>query len=268
MFGGRIWRFDIWNGRSRDRLVTGGVFASLGTAEPLPSTPPVSEARRFFAAPDVALIQPRGKNAWFNLAIGSGDVAAVASVTNRFYSLRDPEPFVPKTQAEYDAVAPVLDADLTDITAGGVAVPENSPGWKLTLPSAGEGVLAESLTVNGAVLFTTHASAAGSACGADAANRIYALQVDSGAAALDLNHDTQVTDADRSATLDEQGIPPSVRIELPIATTPGESSPPAPGSPPVAASHAPRCLVGAELLSQCVPFDAVLRTFWKRTSVN
>jgi hypothetical protein len=117
-------------------------------------------------------------------------------------------------------------------------------------------------------MFTTHASVDGSACGADATNRVYAMRVDSGAAAFDFNHDAQVNDADRSATLQEQGIPPGVRIELPIATEPGEPPPPTSGSPPAAASHAPRCLVGVELLSQCVPFDALLRTFWKRTTVN
>ncbi len=33
--GGRVWRFDIWNGRARNQLVTGGVFASLGDADSL-----------------------------------------------------------------------------------------------------------------------------------------------------------------------------------------------------------------------------------------
>jgi hypothetical protein len=168
----------------------------------------------------------------------------------------------------------VLDADLIDITAGGVRVPDDSPGWKLDLPSAREGVLTEALTANGIVMFTTHAPGAvvdGSACETGEMNRVYAVSVDSGAAALDLNHDAQVTADDRSAVLEQQGVAPGVRIELPLpgVDAPGSPPPVTPGTPPgVTASQAPRCLVGVELLTRCVSLDAVLRTFWKRTSVN
>jgi type IV pilus assembly protein PilY1 len=284
--GGRIWRFDIWNGRARDQLVTGGMFASLGTAEPLPTPPAPSDARRFFVAPDVVLMQPRGKSAWYNLAIGSGDGDDVhaANVLNRFYSLRDRQPFATRSQADYDSVAPLLDADLTDITVSASSIPDESPGWKMDLISAdaasGEAVLAESITANGTVMFTTHtpgASAIGSVCATDGSNRVYAIRIDTGAAALDLNDDAKVTDADRSAELEQKGIPPGVRIELsqpPGQGTPPDTPPPAspappgtPGSPP-ASSRAPRCLVGTELLNRCVPLDTVLRTFWKRKLVD
>jgi type IV pilus assembly protein PilY1 len=273
--GGRVWRFDVWNGHARDGLVTGGVFANLGAAEPLPTAPASSDARRFFVAPDVALMRPRGQNPWYNLAIGSGDGDDVRAtgVRNRFYSLRDRDPFVMHSQAEYDSASPVLDADLPDITAG--APSGDAPGWKLDLPS-GEAVLAEPVTANGVVMFTTHQAGAtpdGSLCASDAdTNRVYALRVDTGAAALDLNGDAKVTDADRSATLEQKGIPPAVRIELALPGQGESSGPPGPGAPdttpPGAPARAPRCLVGAELLNQCVPLDAVLRTFWKRTSVN
>jgi type IV pilus assembly protein PilY1 len=275
--GGRVWRFDIWNGHARDRLVTGGVFANLGAAEPLPTTPTSSDARRFFVAPDVALMQPPGQNPWYNLAIGSGDGDDVRAtgVRNRFYSLRDRDPFVMHSQAEYDSALPVLDADLPDVTSG---VPrDDAPGWKLDLAS-GEAVLAEPVTASGVVMFTTHQAGAapdGSLCASDAdTNRVYALRVDTGAAALDLDGDARVTDADRSAVLEQKGIPPEVRVELGL---PGQRESaglpaPEPGAPDTAPAdapaRAPRCLVGAELLKQCVPLDAVLRTFWKRTSVN
>jgi len=282
--GGRVWRFDIWNGRERGRLVTGGVFASLGAADSLAATPasgaapgplPTSpDARRFFTAPDVALMQSRGQSAWYNLAIGSGEGAngGATTVRNRFYSVRDRDPFVKRSQADYDAAAPVLDADLTPITATSSGVPEDAPGWKLDLGPR-EQVLAEPVTANGVVMFTTHeagASVDGSLCGSNETNRVYALRVESAAAALDLNGDLQLTDADRSAVLEQKGIASGVRIEAPGLQQgePNDPAPGAPGLPDAPPAAAPTCLVGAELLTHCVPLDTVLRTFWKRTSVN
>jgi type IV pilus assembly protein PilY1 len=305
--GGRVWRFDIWNGRARNQLVTGGVFASLGAADslavpaaaptpapaptptptptsmPVPTPGPVPtspDARRFFTAPDVALMQPRGQTTWYNLAIGSGDGDDIraTSVRNRFYSLRDRDPFAKRSQADYDAASPVLDADLTPITAGTSGMPEGSPGWKLDLGSR-EQVLAEPVTANGVVMFTTHepgASLDSSVCASNDTNRVYALRVESAAAAIDLNGDLEVTDADRSAVLEQNGVAPGVRIETPgpkqgapSEPSGGTPAPGAPAAPPATVpSAAPTCLVGAELLTQCVPLDTVLRTFWKRTSAD
>lgn len=298
--GGRVWRFDVWNGRARGELVTGGVFASLGAngslaapsaaaspeapppgASPPPAAPGTpSAARRFFTAPDVALIQPRGQNPWFNLALGSGDADDPRAVgaPNRFYSLRDRDPFARHSQAQYAATAPILDADLTLVTSMASEVPDDSPGWKLDL-AAGEQVLAESVTANGVVMFTTHepgASVEGSLCASDGdTNRVYALRVESAAAALDLNKDARVTDEDRSVVLEQKGVAPGVRIELPGPEEGGPAAPlpavptnPAPGTPGAPTASAPKCLVGAELLDQCVPLHTVLRTFWKRTTAN
>jgi type IV pilus assembly protein PilY1 len=310
--GGRVWRFDVWNGRARGELVTGGVFANLGAKDALPPPPPPpptptptptpppatgtaptpaptaaptpSEARRFFTAPDVALMQPRGKNPWYNLAIGSGDADSARTVNarNRFYSLRDRDPFMKRSQAEYDAASPVLDADLTPVTSAASGVPDDSPGWKLDL-AAGEQVLTEPVTANGVVMFTTHepgASVEGSLCASHDTNRVYALRVESAAAALDLNKDARVTDADRSAVLEQKAVAPGVRIELPgtgqggpavpLPGTPANPPPGTPGTPgaPAASTTAPKCLIGAELLNTCVQLDTVLRTFWKRTTAN
>ena len=64
------------------------------------------------------------------------------------------------------------------------------------------------------------------------------------------------------------GVP---RIEW---TLPGDSSG-QPGDPGEGGSGEPgdaqpstRCYVGTELLRTCVPFDTLLRIFWKRESVN
>ena len=279
--GGRVWRFDIWNGRARDELVTGGVIASLGISEPLPVPPLPSDARRFFNAPDAALFESRGGNAWYNLAIGSGSGSAEDAslvVQNRFYSVRDRVPFAKRPQADYDAAKPVFDADLTDVTSSSpeASMPDDSPGWKLDL-TLNSSVLAESLTASGVVLFTTYQPAPG-VDGAECAsgiNRVYAVRVDSAAAALDLNGDMQITASDRSASLDQTGVAVEPRIELamPAPRTPGSPSTPGgsgvPGVPGSdSAPTSARCLIGAEVMTQCVPLDTVIRTYWKRMSVN
>ncbi|MEJ1966736.1 MAG: hypothetical protein WDO56_36405 [Gammaproteobacteria bacterium] len=279
--GGRVWRFDVWNGKGRDELVTGGMIASLGIAEPLPAPAASSSAsaRRFFNAPDATLMAPRGENAWYNLSIGSGDGDDVLStvVRNRFYSLRDREPFAKRSEASYDSATPVFDADLTDITASplGTRISDASPGWKLDLDGA---VLAESLTANGVVLFTVYrpeAGVDGAGCDADGTNRVFAVKVDSGDAALDLNGDSQITQADRSAALRQRGIAVEPRIDLSIVPPRTPGTPATPGNPDAPggsgndfASTTARCFIGAELMNQCVPLDTVLRTYWKRMSVN
>jgi type IV pilus assembly protein PilY1 len=282
--GGRIWRFDIWNGRGRDELVTGGVFASLGAAPPLREPAAASDAREFFNAPDVALMQPRGESPWYNIAIGSGHGgnARATTVNDRFYSLRDREPFVKRAQAAYDSAQPLYDGDLTEIAAASpsVSLPGGSSGWKLSLvlngESSGEKVLSESLTANGVVLFTTWqpAVAGGEACEANGTNRVYAVRVQDGAAALDLNEDSKVTAEDLYSTLAQDAVVGRPRIEIvrpggrPGAADdprePGGSDEPDDNGPP----GGTRCYAGTEQLGRCVPLDTVIRTFWKRTSVN
>jgi len=260
--GGRVWRFDIWNGRGRSQLVTGGVFAMLGET--------ATDARRFFNAPDVALIQRRGNPPYYNLAIGSGDRAHPFDITvhDRFYSLRDRNPFSPLTQGEYDALAPLLDADLSDITdsLGGSAVAAAAPGWAVDLRLnggwSGEKVLAEAVTVNGVILFPTYRPLLAAACSGE--NRVYALNVDQGDPVLDMNDDGQITNSDASTPLTQTGIAGEVKLTLPA---PNNSAPAQPGEPAPAEPHT-ACKVGEEALRVCVTTESLLRTFWRRDSTN
>lgn len=205
--GGQVWRFDIWNGRDRSDLVTGGVLANLGAAQPRPTPATAADARKFFNAPNVAFVQPRDGNAYYNLAIGSGDGgnATAAPAKDRFYSIRDRQPLTKRAQSEYNALQPLLDSDLFDITTTpvGFRVPDYALGWRLDLAS-GEKVLTESLTARGVILFTTfEAAASGETTGpaAKGSHRVYAVRADNGMAALDLNRDLVVTPEDRSALL-------------------------------------------------------------------
>ena len=250
--GGRIWRFDVWNGRSRADVVTGGIFAAL-------SGPDSANARRFFNAPDVTLMHSRDGKTFLNIAIGSGDAVnpGAVSVQDRFYSLRDNEPFVKRTQAAYDSAPPIKDADLTG----------SSSGWKLELDANGEKVLTDSLTVQGVVMFTTHSGD----CDEGGANRIHYVWLDDGKAVLDLNDNGKVTDEDRSLPLTQTGIADGPRIELlpPLGPRQPGVPPSEPADPGEAGQAAgTRCLVGTEVLAHCVPIGTVLRTYWKRTSIN
>jgi type IV pilus assembly protein PilY1 len=210
--GGQVWRFDIWNGRDRSQLVTGGVLANLGAAEPRPTPATAADGRAFFNAPDVVLIRPRGGNAYYNIAIGSGDVGgatAAVAVTDRFYSIRDRQPFTRREQSEYNALQPMLDSNLIDITnsAVGFRVPEYALGWRLDL-TAGEKVVSESLTANGVILFTTFKAPApgdNADCPPNCGERVYAVRADDGTAAIDLNRDLVITPEDRSSLLAAPG---------------------------------------------------------------
>jgi type IV pilus assembly protein PilY1 len=262
--GGQVWRFDIWNGRTRSALVTGGVLASLSSAD---------AARRFFNGPDVALIQPDIGDPYYNIAIGSGDVTAAAAVANhdRFYSLRDRSAFTAFSQAEYETLVPILDAALVDISTLGnnSRIPPDAPGWKLDLQAAtgagGERVVGESVTADGVVLFTTFRAGA-TGCAADGSSRVYALKVETGEAALDLNDDGEVTPTDQSMPLSVPGLPAELRIEFAVPPSEAQSEPRVGGDVPT--PDTARCTVGDEALAHCVSFRALVRTFWRRHSTR
>jgi type IV pilus assembly protein PilY1 len=132
--GGRIWRFDITNGNDRTSLVAGGIIAKLGAGGISPA-PAATENRRFYNAPDVALVQLRGFDPFYNIAIGSGYRGHPLDKTTheRFYSIRDKNPFASLTQTQYNAITPVLDTstNLIDITTdpSTIGVAPDKDGW-------------------------------------------------------------------------------------------------------------------------------------------
>lgn len=187
--GGRIWRFDIYNGQPANSLVTGGVFASLGVADGTGSSP--VDARRFFYAPDVS--QGRvGSSTFFTLSTGSGMRGRPLNkeVQDRFYGIRDFQPYRMKTQAEYDAWVPITDTHptLVDVTGEDTpVVPESSVGWKMSLQTSGsltgEKALAEARTFAGQVFFTTYTPHPDTFVGCtvtQGANRLYIVDAKTG----------------------------------------------------------------------------------------
>jgi type IV pilus assembly protein PilY1 len=248
--GGQLWRFDVANGEGRRELVSGGLLASLGAADPDAVLP--ADARQFFNAPDITLIQARGAPAFYSLVIGSGDRANPrdSQTQDRLYVIRDR-----LGPGEITGHVPIRDADLPEIT-GHPDVPLSAPGWKLSLRT-GEKVLAEAVTASSTALVTTYQPDA--ACGT---NRLYALRVDSGASALDLNGDGEVTPEDVSETLAQTGIAGEVRITW-DPPRPGD-----PGEPPSPTPAHSRCHVGDEVLSDCPQISRTTRTFWYRRGVD
>lgn len=261
--GGRVWRFDIHNGQKDAELVRGGVFASLGRAGGTGTDP--TDARRFYYAPDVSLIKQNGSS-FLNLAIGSGyrGHPLDTQIHDRFYALRDRQPFVRPTQAEYNSFALITDSDtnLIDVSTDiNPTIPFNALGWKmdLSVPSwAGEKVLAESITFANTIVFTTYLPQAGStipssnSCVArQGRNRLYAVSAVDGSPVLNRDNsadaDGKVSSdgdevEDRWGDLNQSGIAPEAVILFPQT--------------PV-----PTCIVGVEACGVSFTNDP-LRTFW------
>jgi type IV pilus assembly protein PilY1 len=157
--GGQIWRFDIQNGVSSAILVNGGVIAQFGAAGL--TTPTVADTRRFYYAPDVALVINNEYN-FVYVGIGSGHRAHPNAIVNQdeFFALRDYWTYAPKTQTQYDAFTPITIGDLVDVTTDtSASVPQGSPGWHLSLNDGGwvgEKVLAEARVFDGSVYVSTY----------------------------------------------------------------------------------------------------------------
>jgi type IV pilus assembly protein PilY1 len=220
--GGQIWRFDIMNGNDRDQLVTGGVFAQLG-AEGMTSTPAAADTRRFYNSPDVAMFNDTKQNRRFiSVGIGSGYRAHPLdlSADNAFYSLRDPNVFNALSQSEYDALTPLDESDLVDVTGSvEVTITASDSGWMLRLPSS-EMILADAATFNNEVFFVSFApdSSGAAACNVgQGTNYLYRVSI--------LNGDPIVEDfstilpgfedAERKDRLAQGGIAPSPQFLFP-----------------------------------------------------
>jgi type IV pilus assembly protein PilY1 len=276
--GGRVWRFDIHNGQDRANLVTGGVFASLGNAHL--GVNPNATTRRFYSAPDVAFLAQGGRT-WLNIALGSGYRGHPLNVEtrDRFYSLRDHRPFARLSQAQYNAIAPITEADvnLIDITTDiAPTIPPGASGWRLDLrrivsPVAwtGEKSLSEARTVQSMIQFTTYEPnldvddpVTGACAPKRGTNRLYTVSAYSGAPVLDRERPTDPPDStdDRDTELSQGGIAPEVvwlfpSPEDPVNCVGAECRPP------------PQCLVGLENCGVGVNLNPV-RTFWRQTGVN
>lgn len=277
----QLWRFDIYNDSTVSNLVTGGVIASLGTHDEATHT--AAATRRFYNAPDVAAVRKRGLPPFFSIAIGSGYRGHPLNTTiqDRFYSIRDYQPFTKLTQVQYndtsrrivtDSVGEAAATALVDIT-GNVkpTVPPDANGWKLTLNQPGnswigEKVLGSSVTFNDQILFTSYTpntSSASDPCTPGlGTNRLYAISVFDGSPVANLNNQNNTVIRDRYEVLSQGGIAPAVSFLFPAPELGPDGKPVPSNTQPVV------CMSGAEVLGVCKSFNSRVKTFWRESDAN
>ncbi len=213
---GQVWRFDIANGSPRSSLVAGGVIASLGAADGGSAT----NNRRFYNAPDAAVVATAGTPAYISVGIGSGYRGHPLNTDTQdyYFSVRDYQAFTARTQANYDAAQVRSFTDLLDITSTPVnpKIPSGSAGWKLSFTNSGEKVLSSSVTFANVVLFTTYTptSAVTNCSPSVGVNRYYAINVWDGSPALNLHNGNNQTALDRYQTLTQAGIAPNATLVI------------------------------------------------------
>jgi len=262
---GRLWRLDFWHGQAPANLASGGLLATLGAGHlgGDPDTDAMKRAaRRFYYAPDVSVVTPRGSAPYLNIAIGSGyrGHPLDEEIRDRFYSIRDYEPFNRRTNTSFNSPwTPIMDDDLEDVTDD-VATPvqDGDAGWKIELREGsddwrGEKVLAESVTVNGVIFFPTFTPTgvdASNPCLPAMLNRTWAVYLDS-ARPFGLRD---------SEDPDEEGENVDDPDDRYIDDSQGGI---APGTSIVQNDGKTICLKGVAT-HKCVDIGDVTRTFWER----
>jgi type IV pilus assembly protein PilY1 len=220
--GGRIWRFDVFNGAANaSELVGGGLLATLGAADL--GAPATADVRRFYAVADIVpiLAVNEYEKSYISVNIGSGYRAHPLETENDnwFFSVRDFDFFQKRTTSEFDA--PITFGDLIDITTfDPQAVPllNTDLGWRLALEAAsGEKVVSSSLTLDGTVFFTSFSPTPPSNSCTEAVhgggtNRLYRVSVLNGNPAPHPDDlplaPAEMTAADRFEELNQGGLAP------------------------------------------------------------
>jgi len=134
---GRLWRFDLHSGAAPEQWASGGIWADFSTAA----------GRGFLAPPDVSLSAPPSQAPRLNIAAGTARTTDSA-VANRFYVLRDQQPFDAWSDADYRKWQPLRETDLLAVgKPGDEASAAIDKGYYFDLGTAD--VMAPSLTVSG-----------------------------------------------------------------------------------------------------------------------
>ncbi len=209
--GGQVFRFDIDNfGNSGAAdLAVGGRLANLQTGALVEEN-----NRRFYYAPDVSVIKRPTFRDFVAVSIGSGYRAHPVNngANDKFYVIRDSwvlqNNSFPNLPGDLDEDN-LADVSLTigdtnsDNVSDALALIEDaiSPnyGWKLDFLQTGEKVLAESITFNGKVIFTTYRPnlsgiGTGVCAAPEGSGRAYILNIIDGTPSIDTNTDGDLLD--------------------------------------------------------------------------
>jgi type IV pilus assembly protein PilY1 len=264
--GGQIWRFDILNGKTVDKLVNGGVIAQLGAEGQKSPTPETT--RRFYTTPDVAMFSDKKQNRrYLAINIGTGYRAHPLdnSASDRFYSLRDPDVFNQLTRTQYSNYSVIKDDDLIDV-AGKIdtVIPADGDGWMFTLPPT-QKVLSDASTFDDKVYFVTFEPTLNSddPCQAGLSiNRLYRVNIVNGDPVIEYGSPIQVlpeeADSVRVTNLEQGGIAPKPTFFFPSPTDPDCTG--------VACAPPPVGCVGVECFDPDFENNPV-RTLWTQDGI-
>ena len=185
---GQLWRFDIYG-----TSISGGIIADLK---------PASTPIKFFNTPDVSILN-HGPSRFLSISLGSGwrENPYDNRIADYLFTVRQPI----GRQTEYSKT-PIRFTDLSDVPYSGagefkaasVLVAEDVDGWKYKLPSDGEKVFSNSLTLDNRVIFTTVKPllADGQCAPLDPADstlfKVYAMDVVNAKAVADFDGDGEV----------------------------------------------------------------------------
>jgi len=247
--------------------MSGGVIADL--ALNASGSNDAANNRRFYYAPDVSIMRHDGQK-FLSLAIGSGwrEHPLNTAVQDRFYMIRLADIY--SAPATYTKLTESNLYDVTDNTIGEgtssdkatalASLKDTYKGWYMDLPNTGEKVLAESLTVNNQILFTSFEPvASGSSCSAGTGKgRLYIVSAYDATPVLNLDGtglDSELTASDRSDELARVGIPPKPTVLFP-------------DDPSGKVVPDPVLCVGAEC-GKDLDFGQIMeRTFWREVTNN
>lgn len=253
--GGNVWRVDL--GMERDehgafvsaapRVALAARLADRPQQRSEPTGPTTVDGdRRFFHAPDAALLKFPDGAVRLGVAVGSGrrDAPLESETLNRMFLL-----YLPTEATDAD---PIDQSDLQDASDAPVNPGSSDAGWWIDLKSPGEKLLGTPLLLDNRVFATTYVPAQGNddPCQVQpGGGRLYEMGVftASGLAGDDSSDPSQGGDPrdERYSDLPGQGIPPPVAVFI------SESDP-----------DAPAVLVGTEAVGGTPRFPARLRTYW------
>jgi type IV pilus assembly protein PilY1 len=205
--GGQLWKFDVSAAATVSAgLVTNWTGKRLFAAASQTNPPAAGEyypAQGIYAPP--ALAYDTNNNLWIYFGTGDRNHPNNTS-TNRLYGIKD--------NTTMTNGSSLTESSLTDTTSGSGNVTQ---GWYVRLNN-NEKVLAAANVFNKAVFFTTFTPASTAACGSGGGNaKLYALNLTSGDAALDLSGGTSAAAGQSALSLAKTigtGIPSRPEIVM------------------------------------------------------
>lgn len=206
---GQVFRVDLNNVSSTGnsnivKRITR--IANLGQFSNSPTSETVTDQRRFFESPSVAIMKDSSGVSYVAVALGSGNRAHPlnSATSDRFYVLKDTDvlrkDLLTTTTLTLGTIVP-SDLGVVDPTSVAGATLTNKKGWQMGFLNSGEKVMSKAIILLGEVFFTTYTPDTSVNAGCTAApgeSRLYRMSVVDGAVSYDINKDGTITASDRA----------------------------------------------------------------------